>query len=125
MSKPDVIEYRTEVKRDTITVVDTAYIEKEPIRIKETVVVRDTIIKHRDRFIETEVAEFDTTFKEGSKLEISYYLSPRVFDIKYDPAPVEIRTVTETVTETIEIRPNPWKLVSLCAIGVVIGIVIG
>jgi len=100
---PEVV-YEIEVRTDTVTTVEiqTVY---EPVTVTEEIVVRDTIIKWRDRDIQTEVAQLETVFTVGSKLDVRYYIAPRVFEIQYEPAPVEIRTVTITNEIT---APREW-----------------
>jgi len=101
---PSVI-YETEVITDTLTTVDTVEIY-ELIEVKETVVVRDTIYRDTEGdTISTKIAELDTIFIDGARLSVAYYVAPRVYELKYKPAPREIQTVT--ITNEIE-RPREW-----------------
>ena len=116
---PSVI-YETEVVRDTVATIDTVEVYGL-IEIKETVVVTDTLfIDSGGDTISTEVAELDTIFIDGARLSVAYFISPRIYDIKYKPAPVQIRTVEITNTVT---APRRWwdKPGAILAVGIIGG----
>jgi len=86
---------REVIKRDTIVVVD--YREPEPIYIEKKVFVTDTVyVTAENDSIETEVAQLDTTFRDGEQLSVTYYSVPHVFGIEFVGAKDSIKTVTIT-----------------------------
>ena len=104
--KPDIIT-RTVIDRDTIIVVD--YRTPDPIYIEREVIVYDTIyVATSGDSIETEVATLDTTFEDSARLEVSYYITPRVYDISYYAPPVESKTVTIKELETVYVDSSAW-----------------
>lgn len=92
---------------DTLVVVDTVL--SDPIYIEKKVVLYDTIYVDRSGdSIKTETARLDTTFEDSAKLSVSYYITPRVYDISYVPAPVKSQTITRQVTETVYVDSSAW-----------------
>ena len=97
----------TIIETDTVTVVE--YIKSDPIIIEKQVTVRDTIyIDSKGDSVETGVARLDSIFDSGAELEVSYFLSPRVFEINFTEAPIEIREVKVTETRTEFIDTHKW-----------------
>lgn len=120
-AKPKDVIYETETVRDTLTVTHTEYVKQDPIIIKEKVVVRDTTIIYKDKPIQTEVARLDTVFAEGSRLSVSYFINPRIFEIEYEPAPAEVKTIEKTITETVTLKPRKWPLIAAAIGGYILG----
>jgi len=96
MLAPERVEYRTDTTIDTITVID--YIEADPITVTKTVTVHDTVYVTDQDTIVTEVASLDTVFADSATIEINYYITPKVFDLSYTPAPV--KTINNTIYHT-------------------------
>lgn len=82
---------------ETITDVDTVYIEKEPIKIVKYIEKLETDTIHvRDTVYITEVASIDTVFDEG-ELSVDYYVIPQIFDIEWSPYPKTVIMNTKYV----------------------------
>jgi len=93
------------IQTDTLT----EYIKQDPIYIEREVVVRDTIyITQSGDSIETGVARFDSSFDSGAELEISYYLSPSIFNINLIEAPIQTVTITNDVQSTVYVDSSAW-----------------
>jgi hypothetical protein len=102
------VVYETDtVYRDT-TITVTQEIPGPTIYIEKPVVLYDTIyVDSSGAEVPSEAASLDTIFTDGAELEVTYFLTPRVYDIQYDPAPATIKEVTVTNTEYVTVKP-PW-----------------
>jgi len=85
--------------------VNTVYVVgNEVITLTDTLIRKEVLIEHAPAKIETlwvktesdtvvltEVASIDTLLGEDGRLKIRYYTQPRLFDINWQPFPLEIR----------------------------------
>lgn len=113
---------REVVKRDTILVVD--YIDKDPVYIEKEIIVHDTVyVNTSGDSVKTEVARLDTTFEDSARLEIAYYLAPRIYDVIYYAPPIESKTVTVNTTEYVYVDSSATELWDRAKYGYVAGVV--
>jgi len=98
---------RVVTKVDTIMVID--YLEQDTVFVEKEVTVHDTIfITTAGDSIKTEVARLDTTFQDSAELSIAYFIAPRVYDVRYLPAPIKRQTITREVLETVYVDSSAW-----------------
>jgi hypothetical protein len=94
-----------EIHIETVWDTETTWVDVDPIIITKYVpkLVWDTL-KIWDTLYITEVAEMDTSFKEGD-LFIQYFLEPQLFKLEWNPKPLPI--VTNTITNTVYLAYDP------------------
>lgn len=106
---PDAPPPRVVTETDTVAVTIIDYIDKDPIIIEREVAIRETIyVSVGGDSVETEVAELDTVFSDSAQISINYYVKPRVFQVQYFPAPVEVRKITITRENTTYVDTSLW-----------------
>ena len=99
-SQPQIITHT-----DTLT----EYTQLDPIIIERQVIVRDTVyISTQGDSIATGVARFDTTFDSGSELGVSYFISPSIFNIDFEEAPIKTITITNDTMSTVYVDSSAW-----------------
>ncbi len=93
----------TEIKRDTVTVHDTTFINK-PVYITKWKARIDTVVIENEKVL---VAKADTIMQQdSSKVKVSYYFPPKnFFEIAMDMKERiihDLKTITEVKTITVE-----------------------
>jgi len=111
------VVYETEVK--TVTQTDTL-VEKvygEPVIIKETAVVRDTVYITGDTITKGEVAKVDSTMPDGARVGFTYEEYSNDYELRYDPAPRTVEYITKEVEtiKTVELPRKWWDKPALIA----------
>ena len=97
-----------DVVHDTLTTTVVDYVYQDPITVRDTVKIRDTLYIFNDDTVATGVASMDTVFADSSRIAIDYFIEPKVFEVDYLPAPVKIIENTVTVTNTVYIDSSAW-----------------
>lgn len=93
------------IHTETIFNTDTIFVPSEPeVIIKQVEILKYDTIVFKDTIYLTEVAEMDTSFKEGD-LSIKYYYEPKVFNVIWNPKPMPV--ITNTITNTVHLPYNP------------------
>ena len=87
-------------------VADTTYLPAVPETLRIPGRVKWDTLKIHDTVFATQMAEMDTTFKEG-ELNVKYFYKPQLFTVNWDPYPLPYITKTQTIKETIHLPYEP------------------
>lgn len=78
------------VGTDTVTVVDTLYREVEKL-VQVPAKIDTVFLTVGDDSVLTTRASLDTLLGEDGRLHVDYYYVPKVFDVLWEPLPLEVR----------------------------------
>jgi len=120
---PEVV-YETEIQTvtRTDTLIETIY--SEPVIIRETAIVRDTVYITGDSTIEGEIARVDSTMPDGAGVGFTYEEYTNNYELRYDPAPRTVEYITKEVEtiKTVELPRAWWDKPALIGVtGLIVG----